>query len=327
MPLVKGLPILACFALILLLVFLAWGGTYSFAPTAFFDALFAKQNADPMTRHILWSLRIPRAIGDLLIGAILGSVGAAFQAYFRNPLAEPYIVGVSSGAGLLGTILIVLGLGGAVSGLALMGAGAIGGVLGLILVLALVGSRKRLNIQNLLLAGVVIGTMLASLMTLLMLLSGKDTNQIMRWLLGSTTPMFWPKIWTLLILLVGGVALLMSHARALNAYQFSDGLARRVGVDPVKSARLVLGTGTVMVGATVGAAGIIGFIGLVAPHICRKLFGSDSRWLIPYSALLGGGLLILADFIGIKVGQGMELPVGAVTAILGTPFLLLLLKN
>lgn len=304
-----------------------WGGTITFSLAEFVNALFFTQEASELSSHILWTLRIPRAVGDLLIGMTLGCVGAAFQAYFRNPLAEPYIVGVSSGAGLCGTILIVLGLSGAFSGLAMMGAGALGGLAGLALVLALARTRSRMDVSNLLLAGVVIGTMLASAMTLLMLLGGKDTNQILRWLLGSTTPMFWPKIAVLLALLLVGGFILVKHSRSLNAYQFSDQLASQVGIDPRKTVWIVLGIGTVMVGATVGAAGIIGFVGLVAPHLARILFGPDTRRLIPASALLGGSLLLLADLIGIKAGRGMELPVGAVTAILGAPFLLALLRR
>ena len=147
--------------------------------------------ADP-ANLIVWQIRLPRALGCVMVGAILGSVGAAFQALFRNPLAEPYVVGVSSGAAVGGCIALVFGFSGALFGLAGLACAFIGGLASLMLVMALARQRGTISVPGLLLAGVVVGSLLAAVLSLVLLAAGQDTNQVLRWLLGSMTPMVWP---------------------------------------------------------------------------------------------------------------------------------------
>lgn len=276
---------------------------------------------------IVWKLRVPRAMAAVLAGAILGACGAAFQAYFRNPIAEPYIVGVSSGAGLGGTIALVLGWSQALWGLGTIALAFIGGLLSLWLVVSLARRRGTIQVTTLLLAGVVVGAMLASLMTTVLMLDGHDSMKVLRWLLGSLTPMFTERLWAMAIVLVVGLIVLQTQTRALNAFSVSEFTSERLGVDPKRLRVSVLVTATAMVSVAVGAVGIIGFLGLVAPHIARRVVGLDLRYSLFGSALMGAALLLGADLIAQNLHRTTELHVGAITAVLGAPALLFLLKK
>ncbi len=284
----------------------------------------------------VWQIRLVRALGCVCIGGILGGVGSAFQALFRNPLADPYIVGVSSGAALGSVVAMLAGLTGMLGGLAISMAAFAGGLASLGLVVTLAGRRGRTSVVTLLLAGVVTGSLLSALLTLVMLLAGRDTSELMRWLLGSTSELYWSNVALLGSALVVGGAILVSQTRALNAFAIGEETARRLGVNTGRLKAVVLVTGTGMVAFAVGAAGIIGFLGLVAPHISRGLFGTDWRRSLPGSILTGATLLLIADALAQRLGPTSEwlqlrtfvyLPVGVVTAIIGGPSLLILLKR
>lgn len=276
---------------------------------------------------IVWQLRLPRALACLLVGGLLGSVGSAFQALFRNPLAEPYIVGVSSGSAAGGALALVLGLGGWASGLGVMAFAFLGGAGSLALVLALAGRRGRTDVQTLLLAGVVIGAMLASVLSLILYAAGMDSNQILRWMLGSTTPMHWNRVAVLAGVLLIGLTVLIPQGKRLNALAVSDETAQRLGVDIRKLKATVLAIGTGMTAAAVGSVGIIGFLGLVAPHIARRVLGVDWRLSMAGAGAVGATLLLFADVLAQRLLPGGEIPVGVVTAILGAPFLLALMRR
>lgn len=282
--------------------------------------------ADPVNT-VVWEIRLPRAVGCLLVGALLGLVGAAFQALFRNPLAEPYVVGVSSGAAVGGSLALILRLSEAFFGLAGLGAAFAGGLASLGLVVALAKRRGVINVPTLLLAGVVVGSLLAALLSLILLAAGGDTNQVLRWLLGSMTPMFWPRVAILSVTLVFGTMILTRETRRLNAFAVGEDSAQRLGVDTARLKKRVLVTGTAMAAVAVGSVGIVGFLGLVAPHIARRMLGIDLRHSLIGAGLLGSILLLLADLLAQRSVPGTELPVGAVTAVLGAPTLLLLLRG
>lgn len=281
---------------------------------------------DPIN-SVIWRIRLPRAIGCALIGGLLGTVGSAFQALFRNPLAEPYIVGVSSGAAVGGALAVVLGFAGAWGGMGIMLAAFVTGLLSLALVFSMASRRGVVQVQTLLLAGVVVGALLSAVLSLILLAAGQDTNQVLRWLLGSTTPMFWNRIVVMAVVMVGGGAIMLRQTKHLNAFAISEETAQRLGVDTSALKSLVLITGTAMTAVAVGSSGIIGFLGLVAPHISRRLLGVDWRWSLPGSALLGSTLLLAADIAAQRAIPDTELPVGVVTALLGAPFLLVLLRR
>ncbi len=276
---------------------------------------------------VVWELRLPRALGCVLVGGILGATGAAFQAVFRNPLGEPYVIGVSSGAAVGGVLAFVFGWAPLLFGLGGVLLAVICGVGSLALVLALAQRRGLLITNNLLLAGVMVGLLLSSLMTMILLGSGADTNRVLRWLLGSMTPMFWERIFVLLVVSVLGVAYLIRETRRLNAVAMSEAAASQLGIEPAKLMQRVLLAGTVMTAAAVGAVGIIGFLGLVAPHLARRIVGPDLRQSLPMAAVFGAMLLLVADLIAQRGIPGQELPVGAVTALIGAPVLLALLRK
>ena len=276
---------------------------------------------------IVWEVRLPRMLAALLAGAILGAVGAAFQAYFRNALAEPYVIGVSSGAGFGGTVAVVLGLSQSLETLGVVLLAFLGGLLSLWLVIALARRRGGVQVHTLLLAGVVVSAMLSALMTTVLILGGYDTGRVLKWLLGSLAPVFAERLWAMALVLVVGSALLQSQTRRLNAHSVSEFTSERLGVDPKRLRAIVLLSGTAMVSVAVGAVGIIGFLGLLAPHIARRLVGIDLRWSLAASAMVGSVLLLFADLVAQNLHPQVELPVGAVTALLGAPALLWLLKK
>jgi iron complex transport system permease protein len=282
---------------------------------------------------VVWQLRLPRALECVFVGAILGAVGSAFQAQFRNPLADPYIVGVSSGAAVGGVLGFLLGLGEWLGGLGACACGFVCGMLSLVLVVALARRRGVVDVTSLLLAGVVVGSLLSSVLSMALLCAGQDTNQVLSWLLGNMTTAMWNKVALLATVSVFGTTLLVRQSRRMNALALGEEEARRLGVDANRLRNVILMVGTAMTAAAVGAVGIIGFLGLVAPHIARRVIGVDWRWSLPASALVGSSILIAADLIAqrgpssLLHSPGLEIPVGIVTALLGAPTLLYLLRR
>lgn len=279
---------------------------------------------------ILWDLRLPRVCVCLLVGGLLGSVGSAFQALLRNPLADPFVLGVSGGAAVGSSIAFVLGF----SVYLTTGLGFLGGMLTLALVYALSSRRGVIDVTRLILAGTVTGSLFSSLLILVLLCAGQDTTVVLRRLMGDMgDAAYWNIAALLLVTLLIGFPLLMVQSRNLNALSLGGDAARRLGVDPAAMTRLVLLAGGFMTAATVGTVGIVGFLGLVAPHLARRLLGVDWRWSLPGSLLVGSGLLVLADLLAQRampslLGKtGLELPVGAVTSLLGAPSLLILLRK
>lgn len=298
------------------------------APWEVLAEIAAGPNGSPAGIHsIIWDIRLPRALGCLCVGATLGAVGSAFQALFKNPLAEPYIIGVSSGAAVGGALAVVLGVSALWSGLSGLVFAFAGGLGALGLVMGLARRRGTLSVPTLLLSGVVIGSLLSAILTLVLLAAGEDTNRVLRWLLGSTTPMFWSRALVLGIVLVLGGYLLIRETRRLNLFAMGEDDAQRLGVNTRALKRTVLVTATAMTATTVGAVGIIGFVGLVAPHISRRFLGVDVRHSLAGSFLVGAGILLCADLLAQRLVSGMDLPVGAVTAVIGAPALLVLLRG
>ena len=288
---------------------------------------------------VVWAIRLPKALYCVLAGGILGVVGSAFQALFRNPLAEPYTIGVSSGAAVGGAMAQIIGLD---AGLAFLGTpllGFVGGMLSLVLVLALARRKSGEDTTTLLLAGVVVSSLLSAVLSVIILMSGADTNRLMRWLLGSTSPQFWERVGVLAAVLVVGITVLYPLTKRLNALAIGEVSTRRLGIDPNRLRWTVLIVGTAMAATAVGTVGAIAFLGLVAPHIARKLMGVDWRWSLPGSLAVGASLMIAADVIAQRLlpwaGQVLtgkellatELPVGVVTALIGAPSLIMLLRR
>lgn len=318
---------------LLMLVYVRVGSVGNHGIGAIAQQILRGPRGDHFLNDVVWQIRLPRGLTVALVGAILGLVGCAFQALFRNPLADPYIVGVSSGSAVGGALALIFGFGAWLGGVGMLAAGFAGGMVSLILVYGLARKHRVVDVQSLLLAGVTVAALLSAVLSFILMLAGHDTTQILGFLLGHTSDSSWTKVGLLFPTLVVGLAFLYSRSRRLNALAVGEASAERLGVDVRWLTKEILLVGTAMTAAAVGAVGIVGFIGLVAPHLARRLFGVDWRVSLPGSALLGTIVLLIADLIGqralseIMQRPGMEVNVGIVSALLGAPSLLILLRR
>ncbi|MBS1717508.1 MAG: iron ABC transporter permease [Armatimonadetes bacterium] len=303
------------------------GSSQLLSPLTVLRELLSGPNGSGTDNFVVWTLRLPRASAALLVGGILAAGGCVAQALFRNPLAEPYTLGVSSGAAIGGVLLMTLAPAMPYLQFAFPVAGFIGGLGALLLVLALTRSATGFQSGSVLLAGTLVGGFLAAALSLTLIAAQNDTNKVLRWLLGSLTPMFWPRVLLLLVALVVGVAVIWRQLFALNALSVGEDTARSLGIDSRRVGMILMLVTTFMVSIAVGSVGIIGFLGLIAPHLGRRLVGTDWPQVFPVATLLGMILLLLSDALAQRTILQTELPVGAVTAILGAPTLLVLLRK
>lgn len=272
---------------------------------------------------ILWRLRLPRALLAASVGAALATAGALFQGLFRNPLADPFVVGVSGGSALGAVAAIILGLGAAAPGFAF--AGGLGAA---VLVYRLARVRGRVPIATLLLAGFAVGSMASAILSILLMTHTRNFGDIMLWLMGSFVQTdAWARLAVMApaALLAWGVAFLL--ARDLNLFLLGEESARHLGVEVERAKAILLATGAIATAAAVSSAGIIGFVGLIVPNLARALVGPDHRRMLPVCAVLGAALVATADFAARSILRGAELPVGAITAVAGAPFFLIVLKR
>lgn len=282
---------------------------------------------------IVTDLRLPRALGAGLVGAALGLAGAAFQGLFRNPLADPYLMGSASGAAFGVTLAVSLAgtlsasystsqVFAALPGYVTLFAFA-GAVLAVAVTLVLSGGASRTH--DLILAGVVVGAVLTGLTTYLMLKDADRIRAVMAYTLGNLSFLGWEGVRAMALYLLLSLPFLWILGRTLNALSLGEETARTLGLPLSRLKLLVIGLATLLTAASVAYAGIIGFVGLVAPHALRRLVGGDYRVLLPASALGGAVLLSLADLLARVLTRPAELPVGVVTTLLGGPFFLYLL--
>ncbi|WP_457636639.1 FecCD family ABC transporter permease [Oceanithermus sp.] len=288
------------------------------------------QGQDP----IVWQIRLPRVLMAALVGSALGAAGAVYQGLFRNPLADPYLMGAASGAAFGATL--ALSLTGSLSGAyaytvaerwpasvpLFAFAGAVAAVA---LAVVLAGGVARR--YNLILAGVVVGSVLTGLTTYLMMQDADRVRAVFSYTLGNLAFSGWADVRRLAVYLAVALVPLFFFGRALNALQLGDAVAHTLGL-PLAAVKtfLILGA-TLATAAAVAQVGIIGFVGLIVPHTMRRLVGDDYRALLPASALGGAVLLVLADLLARVLVRPAELPVGVVTTMLGGPFFLYLLRR
>lgn len=332
------LMILGCALLPLLLVALMMGPVF-ISPANVLRALLEQlgtsgHGVGSQEGLILFSIRLPRVLLAGLVGICLAVCGTAMQGLFRNPLADPSLIGVSSGASAGASLMIVMG-GGAIlqgsqfAGLSVVALGAFaGGFLAVILVYRLATSSTGTSVATMLLAGIAISALAGALNSLLSFVADDEMlRRISLWQMGSLDAANWPRVW----IATGAVAIVMvllpREGAALNAFLLGESEARHLGiaVDVVKR-RLILMT-AMAIGVSVAVAGTISFVGLIVPHMVRLLIGPDHRYLIPASALAGAMLLILADAVARVVVAPAELPAGILTALLGAPFFFSLLAQ
>jgi iron complex transport system permease protein len=276
---------------------------------------------------IVFQLRLPRVLLAGVVGAALAASGTVFQGLFRNALADPAIIGVSSGAAL-GAVLVIVTVGaGSLGALAVPLAAFVGATATAFVVYRLARVGPAVHVATLLLAGIAIAAVISSLMSLVMSYSGEEIRDIYAWLLGGLVAEGWRSIAIVLPVVVIGVAGATLVAHELNLVALGEERAAQLGVEVDRLKRRAIAIGALLAAAAVSVAGVIGFVGLMTPHLLRLVIGADHRRLLPASLLGGATLLILADLLARTVVAPSELPVGVVTALLGGPFFLFLLRR
>jgi iron complex transport system permease protein len=285
--------------------------------------------ADLTVHTIVWSLRLPRVILAALTGASLGIAGAAFQGLFRNSLADPYIIGASSGAALGASLAIISGLTLGFAGLPAVPAAAfVGSILAVAVVYTISGAATSGSPAiTLLLAGTALSSMISAVVSFLVVVNDKRLHSVYFWLLGGFSGRTWGDLYGVLPYMIAGAVVLILSSRALDVLAFGEESARTMGLQVPKARLVITAASSLCVAAAVAAGGTIGFIGLVSPHIARLVFGAEHRRVIPGSLLVGAVLLVMADLVARTIAAPIEVPVGIFTAFLGGPFFLYLLRT
>ncbi|MFG2734543.1 FecCD family ABC transporter permease [Streptomyces harbinensis] len=282
---------------------------------------------DPLTQQIVWDFRTPRVLLAALAGAGLSLAGVCLQALVRNPLADPYVFGVSAGASLGAVLAMTTGIT-AVAGLGVTGAAFAGSLLSLLVVFALAQHSGRLLGSSLILAGVAIAYLGNAVTGYLQLQANpSELRAVMFWLLGSVAGASWPDLAIPAVAAAVCTVVLLTRARPMNALATGDDTAAGLGVGVQRLRVLLLVASSLLTAVIVSVAGGIGFVGLVVPHAVRLLVGPDHRKVIPVSLLLGAVFLVLVDLLTRTLDRPNEIPIGIVTALLGAPFFLALLRG
>ncbi len=277
------------------------------------------------TETIVWDLRVPRVLTSMLVGAGLAVAGATLQGLIRNPLADPYILGTASGAALGAAVAVLIPIRVVVVEFGLVHGLAFAGALGTaFLVLRIGGSGVSGGLTRLLLTGYAVSSILAALLTMAMYVSGSNLRQIFAFLLGGLGGSSWARLAVAAPLIIGACLVVAWRARILDGFLLGDAAAGHLGLDVKRERRIFLALASMATAAAVAISGLIGFVGLVVPHVVRLLVGPGGRRLVPLSAILGAVLLTAADLAARLVG---DIPVGVVMALVGAPFFLFLLGN
>lgn len=304
-------------------------GTAPIPPTEILQILGTRLLGSPLpetipltTASIIWSIRLPRVLLAFLVGASLAMSGAIMQSVLRNPLASPFTLGGSAGASLGASLMLVFGF--SLPFLGVLGLPVMGFVSGLATVLLIMTLSFRLDTrlenQTLILIGMVVSLFINALLTVLMTMSRQFMEQLILWQLGSFAGRGWLPVPIILATTVIGVLWGLLRAKELDIMTFGEEQALSMGVE-VKNLKLsMVVISSFLTGSAVAFVGIIGFVDLIAPHLARRLFGSSHRYVLPISGLIGGLLMVVADLIGRSLFAPFEIPVGAVTALVGAPF-------
>lgn len=276
---------------------------------------------------ILWQVRVPRVLLAFMVGGSLAAVGASLQGLLRNPLADPYVIGISSGAALGAAVAVLFGIGLSILGLSVLPFYAfLGALLALLIVYRIAVSYGSFSIHTLLLGGVVLNAVFSALILFLTTLADPyKASGMYAWLMGSLTGPDFPTVLGLAVYLLLGVAVLVSQASALNLLTLGEEAARSLGVEVERVKRVLFAAAALLTGSVVAFSGLIGFVGLIVPHAVRLVFGADHRLLLVASGMAGGIFLMLADTLARTLLSPTEIPVGVVTALVGGPIFLYLL--
>ena len=288
-------------------------------------SLMGIERADTMLETIIWRIRLPRVFLAMLVGAALSLGGLVFQALLRNPLAEPYILGISSGSGIGAILGIIIGL----SPFPGVSIAAFAGSMVTLLILLFMTSGKTILKKNiLLLSGVMVNSFCAAFIMFLISITQDDRlHNIIFWLMGDLSMADLPQVWLLAAVVVPCAILIFCLSNAMNLFLMGKELAQTMGVNTkVITATLLIAT-SIMVSATVAACGPIGFVGLVIPHLLRLIIGPDHRVLVPACLLGGGAYVVICDILARTLPAQGEMPAGVITAMIGAPLFIILLKK
>ena len=287
-----------------------------------------KYSVPEVADQIIWQMRIPRVLLGALVGMSLAMAGAALQGLLLNPLADPYIIGVSSGAAAGAGIAVLLGLSGILLGFGVPICAFISALIAVAAVYLLARRGGKVSMLSFILAGVVIGSFMWAVLTFVMTVASQNLEKIVFWTMGSlagSDP--WASVMVIVPFAIIGLLVMWAYSRELNILALGEESARYLGLNVESLKRIINGTATLITAAAVSVSGTIGFIGLMVPHITRRLVGPDHRILVPCSALLGAILTITADAIARTAMAPSEIPLGVITALLGAPFFLYLLQK
>lgn len=283
-------------------------------------------NGGGVSDAVVWDLRLPRVLLAALVGASLATAGVLYQALFRNALADPYILGVSSGAGLGATIALVAVGTTALGSIVGVPLGAfIGALLTITLVVRLASRAGHLESTSLLLAGVAVSYTLAAVTSFIMVFARESMQAVVFWMMGGLDGASWGYVGVLGAMFAAGIAIPLVRSRELDLMMLGDERAGQLGVDVERFKLLALASASLMVAGAVSVSGLVGFVGLMTPHMVRLVLGPDHRVLLPASALAGASVMVLSDLVARVVLAPVEIPVGIVTALAGGPFFVWLL--
>ncbi|MEX1071956.1 MAG: iron ABC transporter permease [Anaerolineales bacterium] len=316
--------VLVIFALLLSIAF----GSVFIPPTELMRTIFGQGALSQTSATIVYDIRLPNAILVALTGAALAGSGAAYQGLFRNPLADPYLIGVASGAGLGAVFIMGRNWPSSQIGFYAVPAAAFAGAL---ITVALVYSIARIGkttpVTTLILAGVAVSSFATALSTFFMLYSQSELRRAIAWLLGGAALNGWPPVIAMLPYVAIGLGILLFSGHQLNVLQLGEEQAQQLGLRVERVKALLIVAASLAAAAAVAFSGMIGFIGLIVPHTLRLIWGGDHRRLLPLSMLGGASVLLVADLLARKVFSPEVLPVGILTALAGVPFFLWLLRS
>lgn len=324
---------LSCVVLLALMVYAITLGSVYIEPELILRSIieWIKYGMDGVTcddsiRFIIFEVRLPRIILAVLTGSLLSMAGAVYQAIFQNPMADPYVIGISSGAAFGATIAIIflppmMLLGNSIVSLAAF----LSAILTSILVYFISKTKRGVDTFSLLLTGVVISTVLSSFISLMMLAHQDEAMKIMTWTMGSFNAKSWNHVLTILIPTVIGIFFTIYHGKDLNVLVMGEEEAMTMGLDTKRLKRNMLLICALLTSIAVSVSGIIGFVGLIVPHFIRLIFGSEHKFLLKASFVFGAIFMLLSDTIARSLIDGFEVPVGIITSLIGGPLFLILL--
>jgi iron complex transport system permease protein len=294
----------------------------------FLGNLVDSSNVSYVEETIIIQIRMPRILAAALVGAALAAAGVVYQGIFKNPMADPYVLGVSAGAAVGASLTIVLGIGFTLLGMSTVPVSAfVGSLIAIFVVYNISRVGSRVPVTTLLLSGIAVSIFLSAIVAVLQVIAGERLHIIVFWLMGGFSYVEWKDVWAVLPLICLGTVVIYFYTRDLNMLALGEETAQHLGVDVEKVKKLLLVFGSLITASAVSISGLIAFIGLMIPHITRIMIGPDHRILLPTSIIVGASFLVICDAVARVIVSPVELPVGVITALSGGPFFIYLLRK